>query len=524
MPSFRTILFAIAGLTASTLAHTWIEEYQVIGPNGSYIGDRGFSRGYTARTDPDFDGDANVLWLLPQNTAVMPDGAVRLRINATDSLCHPNQRTSNYTDPRYPMLKASPGSFVAMKYLENGHVTLPWNQPGKPIHGGTVYVFGTTKPIADEKIVNVMKWTPDGTGGDGRGWLLSIQNFDDGRCHQINDCVLSVERQALYPNMIPGQNVSTEQWCESDVQIPTNLKPGKLTTYWVWQWPTAPEASCTYPQGKDEYYTTCADFEIEGDSPGDIKIIDEIATNTLVQENFQTTAVSTYQVRTAQTTEPVIVEDWNVAIATTFPIAAAWSASCASVLSAQGVQNAAGYIAPPPPSCPAGKWATGAMSEIVAQSAIASAKAAPKVHVVTTAATQATAPPIATGGEAKSGGAGSQAPQGPKETGAAAPRRNGTNPQPSGADGIATMVITHTATDYYTTFITIGAGPGAGSSSPSAPPPAASASPSAFTVSSPAAPAASGTGMQFPTVLTVSRPGNTAVARRHHARAFALGQ
>jgi hypothetical protein len=31
---------------------------------------------------------------------------------------------------------------VTMRYFENGHVTLPQNQPGKPLAGGTIYVFG----------------------------------------------------------------------------------------------------------------------------------------------------------------------------------------------------------------------------------------------------------------------------------------------------------------------------------------------------------------------------------------------
>jgi hypothetical protein len=470
MPSVKASIFSaalLASFATHTFAHTWIEEYQVIGPNGSYIGDRGFSRGYVARTDPDFDGDGNILWLLPQSDAIMPDGGVRLRVNASDSLCHPNQRTSNYTDPRYPKLKASPGSFVAMKYLENGHVTLPWNQKGKSPVGGTVYVFGTTEPRDDEKIVNVMKWNKQGTGGDRRGWLLSAQNFDDGRCHQINDCTLSVARQAIYPNMIPMQNVSTEQWCESDVQMPTNLKAGTLTTYWVWQWPTAPESDCNYPDGKDEYYTTCADFDIVADTPGDVKIVDETATNTLIQENFQTAAVATYKDRTAATTQAVTVQDWGMKIAATSVANTKWAKSCAAVISAEQAAAAAGAIPAPPPSCPAGKWATGTLSEIVAQSAIAAYKAGKTTNVATlTAAPEATAPPEATGGRPG----------------------NGPAKQPPNTAGGAN-VETVTVTTLFTKTLTVEAGAPSGPPSSQAPAP-------------PAGVAADGN--DFPTVLTVS--------------------
>lgn len=459
MPGASTFL-ALASLLASfapsTLAHTWVEEYQVIGPNGSYIGDRGFSRGYTARTDPDFDGDANILWMLPQLDAVMPDGGVRLRVNASDSLCHPNQRTSNYIDPRYPKLKAAPGNFVAMKYLENGHVTLPWNQPGKPLEGGTVYVFGTTQPSDDEKIVDVMKWNKDGNGGDGRGWLLSAQNFDDGRCHQINDCVMSVERQTLFPNMIPDQDATAEQWCESDVQIPKNVQPGTLTTYWIWQWPTSPESECVYPDGKDEYYTTCADFEIVADSPGDVKIIDEVSTNTLVQENFQTNAVSTYMQRTAHATLPVTVQDWNMKVATTTQQARneSWAASCSAVLLAAQTAAAAGIVAPPPPSCPAGKWATGTLSAIVAESALAMAKTSDTVVPTAAPSAGASAPPIASGGPIESGKPGRR-PHGSPGNGPGAAK-------PTGAGQIVTM------TTYFTQTVTVRDG-ASGSSAPPAP-------------------------------------------------------
>ncbi|KAF2857512.1 hypothetical protein K470DRAFT_223220, partial [Piedraia hortae CBS 480.64] len=258
---FSTVntLTLVSGLLSSAgpaLGHSWIDEFQVIGPNGSYTGDRGFARGYVARTDPSFNG-------FSVNYQVPSDESGRIRINSSDLLCHPSQRASNYTNPSYPMLQVQPGSHVAMKYLENGHVTLPWNQLGKPKAGGTVFVYGTTQPSESEKMVDVLRWTKDGKGGNGRGFLMAAQAYDDGRCHQLNCGNVSLARQVLYPNHVPGQPTSSlEQWCESNVHIPASQPEGRLTVYWVWQWPTEPNADCTYPGGKDEYYTTCADFNV----------------------------------------------------------------------------------------------------------------------------------------------------------------------------------------------------------------------------------------------------------------------
>lgn len=295
-------ILALSALMYSpfTAAHSWIEEYQVIDTNGSYIGDRGYSRGYIARTDPGYNG-FSMDYLVPQTG---------VRINSTDMLCHPAQRTSNYSNPAYPKLQVQPGGYVAMKYLENGHVTLPWNQLGKPEAAGTVFVYGTTQPSDTQMIADVLAWTTDGTGGDGKGFLLTAQNFDDGRCHQINCGNMSTDRQVLFPAHVAGQPTSSvEQWCETDLQIPPSQPIGTLTTYWVWQWPSEANADCTYPDGKDEYYTTCADFEIisGGSGNGDAKIAAEAATNTLVQEAPQSTAVSNFMSRKAYTTSPPVV-------------------------------------------------------------------------------------------------------------------------------------------------------------------------------------------------------------------------
>ncbi|KXT11016.1 hypothetical protein AC579_7955 [Pseudocercospora musae] len=306
MLSFQARLLALLALvTFSPLAsaHSWVEEYQVISDNGSYTGPRGYSRGFVSRADPTYDG-FSMMWMLPSLEARQSDGAVRSRINSSDLLCHPAQRTSNYTTD-FPKLKVSPGDYVAAKYLENGHVSLPWNITGKPPGSGTIFIFGTNQPSDTEKISDVMEWNTAGTGGNGKGFLLTAQNFDDGRCHQINCGSISEQRQMLTPNHVAGQPTSTvESWCETDIKIPTNLTAGTLTTYWVWQWPTEPNADCNTPAGKDEYYTTCADFEIVEKAE-----MHKIATTptqsaAAAEANPQSVAVSDYKSRTASTSTP----------------------------------------------------------------------------------------------------------------------------------------------------------------------------------------------------------------------------
>ncbi|KAI4718620.1 hypothetical protein E4T48_05136 [Aureobasidium sp. EXF-10727] len=290
--------FITASIIAAALgrasAHSWVEEMQVIdSTTGNYTGDYGYPRGYVARTDPGFNGDS-MDYLLP----ALSSG--RTRIDKTDLLCHPNQRVSNYANAKYPRLQAAPGSYVAMKYLENGHVTLPQNQPGKPKAGGTVFVYATTKPSDTEKIADVLEWNTAGTGGDSRGAQIAAQNFDDGRCHQINSGAISLARQTEFPDHVFGQpDSNVEQWCETDVHIPSTYKTGDtVTVYWVWQWPTEAGVG-VYPDGKDEYYTSCAEIEIVE------AISNAPPVHTLAQQDAQAEAVSDFKSRTALTTSAV---------------------------------------------------------------------------------------------------------------------------------------------------------------------------------------------------------------------------
>ncbi|KAM0714523.1 hypothetical protein Q7P37_009819 [Cladosporium fusiforme] len=276
-------------------AHTWIEQLQVIGANGSYTGDFGYARGFVGRADPRFDGFSNK-WQIPDPAT----GERRLKTGM--SLCHPSQRRANYSS-QYPRLRVAPGEYVAMKYLENGHVTIPWDPKGKPRRGGTVWVYGTHDPRATETLYDVLQWNTNSSGGDGRGRLLAAQDFDDGRCHQLNEVEESRRRQVRFPNRFPDQpDVSVEQWCETDVKIPNDVKVhSPLTIYWVWGWETAPgsdRANC----GKDEYYVSCLDVEVRRKTD-----TAELPEHKLDQQDPQRAAVHNYQKRSALREEPLII-------------------------------------------------------------------------------------------------------------------------------------------------------------------------------------------------------------------------
>lgn len=315
--SMMTILkVAICGLalSQSVSAHTWVEQMQVVGPNATLVGDFGYPRGYVARTDPAFTGFSNK-WQLPS-----PDTDTgRTRITDSMLVCHPSQRTATYSS-QYPQLSVTPGSYVAMKYLENGHVTQPFIPAGKPAGSGTVFIFGTYEPSATETLVDVLSWTKDGKGGNGKGFLMAAQNYDDGRCHQLNQAPISINRQMSEGNHPPGQpTVQLEQWCHSNVRVPTDAPIGAtLTTYFVWDWGTGMQtegAMC----GKDEYYTTCSDWKIT-----DKEIAAAPAVHSLVQQDPQTKAVSDYMSRTADNPTPTIIttEGCNFTSATSSSIPA----------------------------------------------------------------------------------------------------------------------------------------------------------------------------------------------------------
>jgi hypothetical protein len=263
----QTIVAALA-VAPVALGHTWIEQMRNVNNKGQYVGEYGYPRGMFGKTDPGYNGD-KMNFNIPNDPASSSSyQGGKLFIQNDTLLCHPNQRKQQQSQDKYPRLQAVPGGFIAMRYMENGHVTLPGNQLGKPAHGGTVFVYGTTQPKEDEKIVNVLRWTQNGKGGDGRGVLLTTNNFDDGRCYENNQTPVHQERAKEFPNYAMGQADTKEPgnfplFCETNVQVPKTAATGKpYTIYWVWQWNTAPGIDPGLKNGKDEYYSTCIDVDI----------------------------------------------------------------------------------------------------------------------------------------------------------------------------------------------------------------------------------------------------------------------
>ena len=252
----------------STTAHSWVEEMDVIDPKtGMFTGNPGYARNNTKRTVPGFS-DPLMVHILP--SAGQPAIEQRDTIPAldttgvypNDTMCKHTQQ-SQYQSNGSPRLQAAPGDLVALRYQENGHVSLPNNQPGKPANRGTVYIYGTSQPKSPELFLDVFgQWTADGTGGDGRGRLLATQPFDDGRCYQVNGGNISTYRQAQYPHT-PNELMGANLWCQSNIALPTDLATGKpFTIFWTWDWGTEPNGDPSLPKGKAELYTTCMDIDI----------------------------------------------------------------------------------------------------------------------------------------------------------------------------------------------------------------------------------------------------------------------
>jgi len=265
-PRVALALVATAAyLFEPVVAHSWVEALMRVAPNGTMVGPTGYPRGYQPRNAPGRVSDDNDVWLLPPN-------GVPNKITAQMNMCRPGQRSRSMYSSSAPMLKAAPGDFLALRYQENGHVTLPDTNPTKPTNRGTIYIYGTTTPSDDEKFEDVwMSWTPDGNGGNGKGRLLATRNFDDGQCYQVNGQKISQTRQKSFSKKAMDP-MGADLWCQNDIQLPADAQPGKpYTLYWVWHWPSfnvANQAS-DMPTGNakivtEQFYTSCFDVDVSG--------------------------------------------------------------------------------------------------------------------------------------------------------------------------------------------------------------------------------------------------------------------
>jgi hypothetical protein len=114
------------------------------------------------------------------------------------------------------------------------------------------------RPTENDMLSNIHKvWNENGNGGDNRGRLLGMFNFDDGHCFQVNDSPISRYRRERYGHAfeLPEGN---DLWCGNQVTIPTEVYYGLFSLYWVWDWPTNPGGM----DEKQEIYTTCMDVDI----------------------------------------------------------------------------------------------------------------------------------------------------------------------------------------------------------------------------------------------------------------------
>ncbi|KAK2798857.1 hypothetical protein FQN49_008963, partial [Arthroderma sp. PD_2] len=150
----------VCGLISAAHSHSWVEQIRIVGSNGSFVGEPGYIRGHVPRTDPGFN-DNLMTHRLP------PDGRpIDVGLLPSDYMCMPSQRKQQQP-AGFPRLEAAPGDIMAFLARENGHVTLPDTQPGKPKNRGVVYIYGTTDPRPDDKFLDIHKvWNEAGTGGD----------------------------------------------------------------------------------------------------------------------------------------------------------------------------------------------------------------------------------------------------------------------------------------------------------------------------------------------------------------------
>ncbi|KAK4193443.1 hypothetical protein QBC35DRAFT_106444 [Podospora australis] len=242
-PSISSRLAAtVLALSGTAVAHSWPEETYRIAPNGTILADAnhtGYDRAHIPRGDP-----------RQQDFLIPPNGREKV-ILPTDKIVRESQYKldgSSYSE-KFPKLKVAPGDFVAIRYLENGHVTAPDKaNPFKPLNRGTIYLYGTKEnDLTNVNLVDVLHtWTADGKGGNGKGKLLATRNYDDGQCHEPAPASGDPEGIGAFRKQFISKAESLA--CQTDLQLPTDLKPGDVyTVLWIWDWPDMSEPGVPVP-------------------------------------------------------------------------------------------------------------------------------------------------------------------------------------------------------------------------------------------------------------------------------------
>ncbi|KAF4125142.1 hypothetical protein GMORB2_3981 [Geosmithia morbida] len=254
---------AISLYVASTTAHSWIEAaYRIDASTRKFVGAPGYPRGGNFRRLSAETGltDAEYVYRIPENGQYTGQENI-------------NQRPVEANRPD-ETLEASPGDRIAVLHLENGHVSYP--QEGRPLNGGTVYIYGTSQPTDADKLTDVhLAWNEAGTGGDGRGRLLATRNFDDGQCYEGNpSSQVATTRAAAV-----GSDASTSMDCQSEIQLPDDLAVGSnYTIYWYWDWPLLDTAKIDMDGTKQGLYPWMGTF-VQGEEDPRGFTADMIASN-----------------------------------------------------------------------------------------------------------------------------------------------------------------------------------------------------------------------------------------------------
>ncbi|KAK6431340.1 hypothetical protein LTR95_012499 [Oleoguttula sp. CCFEE 5521] len=240
VPRYAVFLLAF-GCAPVIRAHSYVVELRQV-RNGDLLEGRGYSRGYGVNKSP-------LVIILPP--------APNPFVSVTDLMCKTTQTVNNQTGA-WPSLEVHPGDRVALRYRENGDISVP--TPNK-LTFGTLSVYGTANPIEGEVLSGVHHvWNRNATGGDRRGRLLARQSFDDGSCYTDDNSILSTSRAAL--GQPPHDDLDGQQLaCRIEVDVPGDVPSASTySLYWVWDWPTY---SAVGPgKVKDEMYTTCIDLYI----------------------------------------------------------------------------------------------------------------------------------------------------------------------------------------------------------------------------------------------------------------------